>query len=112
MQPTITLGRLKGLLAKNPALSATMLASVAGMPVHQLTAALRGALYLGCEWESELFTLALRAEKVIDAILPLQIAPGDGATLKLLVQNNRSEDEIRTTILSLLEPTNKESTDR
>ncbi len=104
MQLTITLGRLKGLLAKNPALSATVLANVAGMPTHQLTAALRGALYLGCEKESELFSLALRAEKLIDAILPLRIAPGDGATLKLLVQSNREPEAIRGAILSLLEP--------
>jgi hypothetical protein len=106
MQLTITLGRLKGLLAKNSALSATMLASVAGMPVHQLTAALRGTLYLGCERESELFTLALRAEKVIDALLPLHLAPGDSGTLKQLVQSGRDPEAIRTAILSLLEPVN------
>ena len=104
MQLTITLGRLKGLLARNTALSATVLANVADIPVHQVTGALRGALYLGAEREAELFTLALRTEKVLDAILPLRIAPGDSQTLKLLVQSNRSEDEIRTMVLSLLEP--------
>jgi len=82
------------------------LAAIAGMPTHQVTAALRGALYIGAEKESELFTLALRAEKILDACLPLRVAPGDSQTLKLLVESNREPEAIRASILALLEPVN------
>jgi hypothetical protein len=100
---TITMASTRGLLERHAILSANMLSVVSDIPQTRLSAALRGATYLGCETEARLLTLTHRCLKIIEAILPLRIAPGDGATLKLLVQSNRSEDEIRTTILSLLE---------
>jgi len=94
----------RGLLERHAALSANMLSVVADIPQTRLSAALRGATYLGSETEARLLTLTHRCLKIIEAILPLRIAPGDGQTLKLLVESNRTEDEIRPMILSLLEP--------
>lgn len=104
MSLTTTMGSLKGLLIQHRFLSASMLATVAEVPQIRLAAALRGVTYLGSEEEARLLTLAHRCVKVIEAILPLRIAPGDGATLKLLTNNGRDAEEIRTLTMMLLEP--------
>lgn len=101
---TTTMGALRGLLDRHAFLSASMLATVSDVSQVRLAAALRGQCYLGSEKEAELSTLANRCVKVIEAILPLRIAPGDGQTLKLLVDSGRSEDEIRALAMMLLEP--------
>ena len=100
---TATMGRVKGLL-KNHALSASMLATVVDVPQIRLSAALRGATYLGAEEEARIFTLCNRCLKVIEAIRPLAIESGDGYTLRLLVNNGRDPEEIRALAMLLLEP--------
>lgn len=102
-QLSITLGRVKGLLKNNPDLSASMLANVAGMPIHRLTAALRGAIRLDSRREAELLSLAMRATKILEAILPLRLVSGDSQTLKQLIDNNREPETIAVSILNLLE---------
>src|SRR5438309_491726 len=108
-QPSITMSRLRGLLRRDNRLSIAMLSQVSGVAVSNLSAALRdpNVVYLGAQRESELWELAQRCIAVIDSILPLTLARGDGGTLRLLVRSNRSEDEIRTMVLSLLEPLNQ-----
>lgn len=95
---------VRGLLERNALLSASMLAVVADIPKERLSAALRGAYYLGSEREAELLTLANQCVRVLEATLPLRIAPGDGATLRLLVRSGRDAEAIRINILNLLEP--------
>ena len=98
------MGRLKGLLQTDARLSAAMLAGVARIPSPNLTAAMRNAIYLGSDEELRLWEPAQRCLRVIDSILPLQIARGDSETLRLLVQSGRDLEAIRASILSLLEP--------
>lgn len=101
---TTAMGTLKGLLDRHAFLSANMLSTVADIPQVRLAASLRGDFYLGSEREAELLTLANRCVRVLEAILPLRIAPGDGATLRLLANNGRDPEEIRTLAMMLVEP--------
>lgn len=101
---TTTMGRVKGLLNRHKLLSASMLSTVVSVPQIRLSAALRGACYLGSEEEARVLTLATRCAALLEAILPLTIASGDGHTLKLLVENGRDVEEIRSIAMLLLEP--------
>lgn len=103
-QLTATMGRLKGLLKQHAPLSANMLSVVVGIPRIRLASALRGECYLGNEREAELLTVAYRCIAVLQAIRPLEVATGDGATLKLLANNRRSVEEIQQITMLLLEP--------
>lgn len=103
-----TMGRVRGLLNRNKLLSASMLAIVLNIPQIRLSAALRGAMYLGAEEESRVWTVANRCVEVLEAILPLTIASGDGHTLKLLVENGRDVEEVRSIAMLLLEPSHEE----
>ena len=102
-QLSVALGAVKGILYRCPALSATMLAMIADIPPANLTAALRGRIYLGMDAEAELWRLAQRAAAVLDALLPLRLSGGDWQTLKSLIENGRDAEEIRNAILGLLE---------
>ena len=112
MRPlSITMGRLKGLLQTDARLSAAMLAGVARIPSPNLTAAMRNVIYLSSDEELRLWELAQRCLRVIDSILPLQIARGDSETLRILVRSGRDPESIRNTVLGLLEPSTEESHD-
>jgi hypothetical protein len=103
---TITMASTRGLLERHAILSANMLSVVANISQTRLSAALRGASYLGSEKESELLTLTRRCLQILEALFPLRITPGDGQTLKLLVNSGRDPEAIRGAILNLLEPVN------
>lgn len=105
-QQSITMSKLQGLLRRDTRITIATLSQVAGIPLSNLSAALRdpNLVYLGSEKESELWSLAQRCVEVIDALLPLQIPRGDGATLRLLVRSGRDPEAIRNNILNLLEP--------
>jgi hypothetical protein len=107
-ESSITLNRLKGVLAQNAArFSASMLAGLSGIPQPTLAAALRNPnVYLGAQREADLLSLATRCVEMLDAILPLRLAAGDWTTLKQLLQSGRGPEAIRATVLSLLEPVN------
>lgn len=68
------------------------------MKVATLTSAIRGVRYLGTDAEAMLYTKALRALEILDAMRPLTINKGDGAALKALVENNLSAGDIREAV--------------
>jgi hypothetical protein len=81
-------------LRDNPDMSATTLALLCQMPPSTLTNAMRERGQLTSQKEAELYTVAVRASAILEALRPLSVPKGDWVTLDRLVKSGFTPDEI------------------
>jgi hypothetical protein len=100
---TATMSRVRTNL-ESAEISASVFAKVAAVPVSSLTAALRdGSHYFGGQEEARLLTLSVRLSEMVESLRPLQVGKGDAESLKVLLESEKSPQEVRAHVAVLFE---------
>jgi hypothetical protein len=78
-------------------------AKLANIPESSLRTAMQGKLYFGAVKEARLLTLSVRVAELAEALKPLGISKGEVESLKVLLDSEKSPDEVRQYVAGLFE---------